>query len=56
MTQQQYNELRRAKNKISDIRTILDNVMYRMTPTIPDEDYDRIREIYNLLCQAHDKL
>lgn len=56
MTQQQQNELRKAKNKIGEIREILDNVMYRMMPTISDDDYDKIREVYDLLCVANDKL
>ena len=55
MTQPQLYRLEKVKRKIMESREILDDVMYRMIP-LSDEEYERIRESYDLLCRANDKL
>lgn len=55
MTAQQERELRIVRERISEIRNILDGVMYYSDP-ITEEERKKIREAYDLICKANDKL
>lgn len=55
MTISQEKQIQDVRNKIKDIRTILDNVMYG-APYITESEYKPIREAYDLICKANDKL
>lgn len=45
----------KAQERIRELRSMLDDVMYRSTP-LTDSEYKKIREGYELICQANDKL
>lgn len=55
MTARQQFIMTKVQEQISTIRAMLDDVMYRSTP-LPDNEYKKIREGYELICQANDKL
>ena len=55
MTQQQRNKLIRVCAFINDIRSTLDDVMYRSEP-LTDEEHGKVRECYDNLCEVTDKL
>ena len=55
MTPRQEIMLNRARALIADTRNVLDNVMYRTDP-LTDKELSRIRESYDLICKANDKL
>ena len=55
MTIEQDAQLRNVRDKIKKVRDNLDRIMYCSTP-LSDEEYSRLREGYDLLCQANDKL
>lgn len=55
MNNRQTYILDKAKEKIQELRWLLDDVMYH-TGDISDKYYNRIREAYNLVCEANDKL
>ena len=55
MTPRQEIMLTRAKAHIVDMRNILDDVMYRSDP-LDDKTFFKIREAYDLICKANDKL
>lgn len=48
--------LNRVKEKITEIRGLLDFVMYGNDGKITDEEFVRIKESYDLICKANDKL
>lgn len=45
----------KAQEKINELRNLLDDVMYRTDP-LPSKEQERIREGYDLVCKANDKL
>ena len=55
MTREQETELKKARDRITEARNILDDVMYRMTP-ITEDEHLKLRRAYDLLCEANDKL
>lgn len=55
MTISQEKQIQDVRNKIKEIRTILDDVMYG-SPYISEIEYKPIREAYDLICKANDKL
>lgn len=55
MTSRQEYILGKVREQIHTIRQMLDDVMYRTDPLTPEE-HKRVRECYDLLCQANDKL
>jgi len=55
MNYQQRQAIAKTREKINEIRNLLDDVMYRSEP-IDDVTYMKIRESYDLICQAGDML
>lgn len=55
MTPVQQNMLNKVCEEIETIRFQLDWVMYRSEP-LPDREFKKIREAYDFVCQANDKL
>lgn len=55
MTVSQENYLSIVRKSIRDIRRILDGVMYGSEP-VTDDEFKRIRECYDFICKANDKL
>lgn len=55
MTRKQEYILGKAKEKINELRMLLDDVMYRTEP-LSDSEHKRVRESYDLICKANDKL
>ena len=55
MTPRQKNAINAAREKIKEIRVLLDGVMYYTDP-LTDSEFKRIREAYDLICKANDKL
>ena len=55
MTPRQKNALNTVREKIKEIRVLLDGVMYYTDP-LNDSEFKRIREAYDCVCQAADKL
>lgn len=55
MTHRQKQILYSAKNKIAEVRQWLDDIMYRTDP-LDDEEFKKIRDAYDLICKANDKL
>lgn len=55
MTQQQEKQVQDVRNKIEEIRDILDDVMYS-SQYLSEKEYKPIREAYDLICKANDKL
>ena len=47
--------LNKVREEIETMRNQLDWVMYRSEP-LPDKEFKKIREAYDLICQANDKL
>jgi len=45
----------KVQEKIKIVRAMLDDVMYRTDP-LPENEQKKIREGYDLICQANDKL
>ena len=56
MTQMQEYIINKAKEKINELRNMLDDVMYHTTPQLSDKEYHKIREAYDNICEANDKL
>lgn len=48
--------IRKTKEQIKSIRNFLDTVMYSPSSELREKDFQTIREAYNLICQANDKL
>lgn len=55
MTISQEKQIQDVRNKIKDIRNILDDVMYG-SQYLSEKEYQPIREAYDLICEANDKL
>ena len=55
MTRTQENEIRKVRERIQEIRNILDAIMYYSEP-LSEKDFVVIRESYDLICKANDKL
>ena len=55
MTTRQQYILLKVQEQIRTTRQMLDDVMYRTDPLTPEER-KRVRECYDLICQANDKL
>ena len=55
MTPKQEIMLNKVRILITDTRNILDDMMYRFDP-LTDMEFSRIREAYDLICKANDKL
>ena len=55
MTPRQEIMLNRVKALISDTRDVLDDIMYR-SDSLPQSEFSKIREAYDLICKANDKL
>ena len=55
MTNNQKNLLGDIRKQINSARRDLDNLMYCSEP-LADEDFEKVRQGYELLCQAADKL
>ena len=47
--------LSRVRERIKEIRQLLDAAMYG-GDELPDEEYSKLREAYDLICKANDKL
>lgn len=55
MTSRQQIILQKVAEKLSIVRTMLDDVMYR-TDGLTDNEHSRIREAYDHICEANDLL
>ena len=55
MTARQKYIIWKVLEQIDTIRCMLDDVMYR-TDKLSEEEHKRIREAYDLICQAKDRL
>ena len=55
MTPRQKNAINAAREHIKEIRVLLDGVMYYTDP-LNDSEFKSIREAYDYVCQAADKL
>ena len=55
MTYEQEMAISMARQGISSAREMLDFVMYYSDP-ISDAEHEKLREAYDLLCKANDKL
>lgn len=55
MTYEQEKQIAKVRQGIAIAREILDSVMYYSDP-INDNEHEKLREAYNLLCEANDKL
>ena len=58
MTQRQEYILMKVRESIGSIRAMLDDCMYgvRDRDKMTEKERSRIREAYDLICQANDKL
>lgn len=55
MTSRQQYIMTKVQENINSLRSMLDDVMYHTDP-LPDNEQKKIREGYDLICQANDKL
>ena len=55
MTQLHEQILTKVKRQLDDVRSNLDAVMYYTDP-LPDNEFKRIREGYDKICEAIDKI
>ena len=55
MTSRQQYIMTKVQEQIKIVRAMLDDVMYHTDP-LPDNEQKKIREGYDLICQANDKL
>ena len=55
MTTRQEMALSQARVKISEIRQLLDDVMYYSDP-LTEGEFKKVREAYDFICKANDKL
>ncbi len=55
MQKQQKSILENAKQNLDIARTKIDRVRYGLQP-ISEKEYSSLTEIYNLICEATDKL
>jgi len=45
----------KVQEQIKNVRAMLDDVMYYTDP-LPENEFKKVREGYDLICQANDKL
>lgn len=55
MTSKQQYIMGKVQESIRIARAMLDDVMYRTDP-LPENEFKKVREGYDLICQANDKL
>lgn len=55
MTARQEYILRKAQEKINELRNMLNDVMCHTDP-LSDDEHKKVRESYDLICKANDKL
>lgn len=55
MTSRQQYIMTKVQEQIKIVRAMLDDVMYH-NETLPENEFKKVREGYNLICQANDKL
>ena len=55
MTSRQQYIMTKVQERIRELRSMLDDVMYRTDP-LPENEFKKVREGYDLICQANDKL
>ena len=55
MTARQEAMMNKVRTLIVSTRVVLDDIMYRSDP-LDDAEFSRIRETYDLICEANDKL
>ena len=55
MTYEQEKQVAKVRQVIASAREMLDSVMYYSDP-ISDAEHEKLREAYDLLCKANDKL
>ena len=55
MTARQEDALNKEREKISEIRELLDGVMYYSDP-LTDKEFEKIRAAYDAVCSANDRL
>ena len=55
MTARQEHILLKVQEGIDHIRNMMDDVLFRTDP-LKDDERKRIREAYDLICKANDKL
>jgi hypothetical protein len=55
MTFRQQRNLQIVRENVKEIRLLLDDVMYHMDP-LTEEEHKKIRECYDLICKANDKI
>lgn len=55
MTPRQQYIMTKVQGQIKIVRAMLEYMMYRSAP-LPDNEYKKICEGYDLICQANDKL
>lgn len=56
MTAIQERGIIKVQEKISEIRTILDGLMYGQEVPVSDKEYERIKKAYDLICKVNDAL
>ena len=57
MTIEQERGIRKAVEGIKEVRGILDGVMYgKDRDELTEKEFSKIREAYDLICKANDKL
>lgn len=55
MTSRQQYIMTKVQERIRELRSMLDDVMYH-TDHLPENEFKKVREGYDLICQANDKL
>ena len=58
MTTEQAIIIDKARRQLHTVRQMLDDVMYRIEwrDKLSESEFSRIRQAYDLLCQANDRL
>jgi len=56
MTQDQRNNIFFATRKIEEARSYLDTAMYYTGEPMEESEFKKVREAYDLICKAADKL
>lgn len=55
MTTNQKYIMTKVKERINDLRFLLDEIMYR-TGDLPDDEYKKLRSAYDDICSINDRL
>ena len=56
MTNEQQYFTSKASNYLQKARFCLDNAMYYTKPKMSEGEFKKVREAYDLICKANDKL